>query len=183
MNLFRQSANAKLWVAIAVLGLMVVGTPIGLVAWARTPYATGQQELVVQPVKFDHRHHAGDANIDCSYCHDGARRAPYAGIPATSVCMGCHSQVWTQSPELAPVRASWFDGTPIHWKRVNALPDHVFFDHSAHAAKGIHCEKCHGDVRNMAQVRQVMPLTMEWCVDCHRENSVHEGDRCSTCHR
>ena len=183
MNLFSASANAKLYVAIAVLGLVLVGAPIGLVAWARTPYATGQDEQVAQPVKFDHRHHVGDAKIACLYCHDGATRSSHAGIPATSVCMGCHAQVWTQSPELALVRDSWFDGKPIHWNRVNALPDHVFFDHSAHLAKGVACTKCHGAVEEMAQVRQAQPLTMSWCIDCHRENAVPQGDRCSTCHR
>ncbi len=83
--------------------------------------------------------------------------------------MNCHNQIWTDSPELAAVRASYFDGKPIRWKRVNALPDHVFFDHSIHLAKGVGCVTCHGRVDEMGQVYQAQPLSMSWCLDCHRD--------------
>jgi hypothetical protein len=83
--------------------------------------------------------------------------------------MNCHNQVWTDSPELAAVRRSYFEGTPIRWRRVHTLPDFVFFDHSIHVGKGVGCVTCHGRVDRMAQVLAVAPLTMRWCLDCHRE--------------
>jgi hypothetical protein len=134
---------------------------------------TGQDEQVMQPIKFDHRHHVRDDGIDCRYCHDGATRSAYAGVPATSVCMGCHSQVWPQSPELLALRESYFRNERIEWKRVNALPRFVFFDHSIHVAKGVGCVNCHGRVDLMAQVYQTDPLSMGWCLDCHRDPVPH----------
>jgi hypothetical protein len=121
-----------------------------------------------QPVKFDHRHHVRDDGINCLYCHYTAETTAFAGIPPTSLCMNCHNQVWTQSPELAVVRASYFDDTAMHWSRVNSLPDHVFFNHSIHLAKGVGCASCHGRVDEMGQVYQVERLSMSWCLDCHR---------------
>jgi hypothetical protein len=157
------------WVAIAAIATSTLGLPAVVIAWARTPYATGEQQPVEQPIKFDHRHHVRDDGVDCLYCHGGARETPYAGVPATSTCMNCHNQVWTDSPELAAVRRSYFEGTPIRWNRVHTLPDFVFFDHSIHVGKGVGCVTCHGRVDRMAQVLAVAPLTMRWCLDCHRE--------------
>ena len=181
MNLFPASANAVYWLTIAGIGAAIVGAPVGLVAWAHAPYATGQAAPVAQPVKFDHRHHVEDAAIDCLYCHEGAARGAIAGVPETARCMGCHSQIWTDSPELAPVRESARAGTPIHWRRVNRLPDFVFFHHAKHTARGVPCAHCHGAVEKMPQVYAAESLTMDFCIDCHRENAapVH----CSVCHR
>jgi hypothetical protein len=169
VNLFPSYANQIYWAAIGAMGLAIVGTPTALILWARTPYATGQGDPVEQPVKFDHRHHVHDDAVTCEYCHDSAMRAPTAGIPSTSLCMNCHSQVWPSSPELEPVRRSWFEDQPIRWTRVNSLPDFVFFDHSAHTTHGVGCVTCHGRVDLMAQVYQARPLTMRWCLECHRE--------------
>ena len=154
--------------ALVVIGGGVVGVPLLLMAWSRTSNATGEAQPIVQPVKFDHRHHVRDDGIDCLYCHSDARKAPYAGIPATSVCMGCHSQVWSSSPELTAVRQSAFDHTPIVWTRVTNLPDHVFFDHSIHIDKGVGCVTCHGRVDQMASVTQAQSMLMSFCVDCHK---------------
>lgn len=148
--------------------VLTVGVPALLMWSARSPAMTGQDQPIQQPVKFDHRHHVRDDGIDCLYCHVDAQRSPYAGVPATSVCMGCHAQIWTQSPELAAVRQSASSGKPITWQRVNALPQHVFFNHSIHLAKGVGCETCHGRVDKMGAVYQAKPLTMAWCIDCHR---------------
>jgi hypothetical protein len=137
-------------------------------AWVRTPQVTGQDDPVEQPVLFDHRHHVLDAAIDCRFCHDGAERSAKAGVPATSLCMGCHGQIWNKSEQLAAVRKSYFANEPIRWNRVHRLPDFVYFDHSAHLAAGVGCVTCHGRVAEMAQVQQVAPLTMGWCIDCHR---------------
>jgi hypothetical protein len=173
VNLFSTSANAMYWVAIAAAGATLFVTPALLIAWARTPYATGATEPPEQPVKFDHRHHVSDDGVDCLYCHADAARGPSAGIPATSVCMSCHAQVWTSSPELSAVRRSWFEGEPMRWTRVTSMPDFVFFDHSAHVNKGVGCASCHGRVDRMAQVFAAEPMTMRFCLDCHRAPERH----------
>lgn len=169
MNLFPSYANEIYWVAIGAIGVTVVGTPVALILWARTPYATGQDQPLEQPVKFDHRHHVRDDGVTCEYCHGGAMHTPYAGVPATALCMNCHSQVWPSSPELEPVRRSYFENRPIRWQRVNRLPDFVFFNHSAHVTHGVGCVTCHGRVDQMGQVYAAQPLMMRWCLDCHRE--------------
>ncbi len=151
----------------------VVGVPLTLMAWVRTPYATGQHDLLAQPIKFDHRHHVRDDGIDCEYCHAWAARSAYAGIPAVSVCMGCHSQVWTSSPELTALREAYFADKPVVWTRVNNLPRHVFFNHAIHVTKGVGCVTCHGRVDLMAQVEQEESLLMQWCLDCHRHPEEH----------
>ncbi len=173
VQLFSPSANSLYWLAIVGVAGLAVCAPLGAMAWARTPYATGQHELPDQPVKFDHRHHVGDDGIDCLYCHGDARRSPAAGVPSTSVCMGCHNQVWPTSPELALVRQSIFENRPIHWTRVTSLPDFVFFNHSAHVNKGVGCVSCHGRIDEMRRVEQVHPMTMRWCLECHRAPERH----------
>jgi hypothetical protein len=137
--------------------------------FVRTPLRRGQFDPIDQPVEFDHRHHSGDDAIDCQYCHSTAAKSPSAGIPSTDVCMGCHSQVWSKSPLLEPVRRSYFSGSPIPWNRVHDVPDFVYFSHEAHVNHGVGCVSCHGRVDQMARVYQVASLTMGWCLDCHRE--------------
>ncbi len=147
----------------------VVGVPCLLMAWMRSPYVTNVGISVQQPVKFDHRHHVSDDGIDCRYCHYTVETSASAGMPATSVCMNCHGQIWNASPLLEPVRASYFNGTPIQWRRVHKLPDFVYFDHSIHVRKGVGCVSCHGRVDLMPEVMKSAPLTMEWCLNCHRK--------------
>jgi hypothetical protein len=137
--------------------------------WARVPAGTGQLEPLIQPVQFDHRHHVVDDGIDCRYCHTSVDRAASAGIPSTALCMNCHAQVWNQSPRLEPVRESYFTGQPIPWIRVHRLPDFVYFNHAIHVNKGVGCETCHGRVDQMPAIEQVAPLTMSWCLACHRD--------------
>jgi hypothetical protein len=121
------------------------------------------------PVQFDHRHHVGDDGIDCRYCHSTVEVSASAGIPSTSLCMNCHSQIWNKSPKLEPLREAWFTGGAIRWNRVHNLPDFVYFNHSAHVTKGVGCATCHGRVDQMALIEQVAPLTMSWCLECHRD--------------
>jgi hypothetical protein len=137
--------------------------------WARVPAGTGQQDEVAQPVQFDHRHHVVDDGLDCRYCHTSVDRAATAGITSTALCMNCHAQIWNRSPRLEPVRESYFTGQPIPWTRVHRLPDFVYFNHAIHVNKGIGCETCHGRVDQMPAIEQVAPLTMGWCLDCHRD--------------
>ena len=166
--LFSKRSNALLLGVLAVLGLGAAGTIGGLLLYWRTPYGTNQFEPIVQPVQFDHRHHVQDDLMDCRYCHSSVDKAPSAGIPSTELCLSCHSQVWNKSPLLDQVRQSWFSGKPIAWTRVHKLPDFVYFNHAIHVNKGVGCVECHGRVDQMAAVEQHQPLTMGFCLDCHR---------------
>jgi hypothetical protein len=122
-----------------------------------------------QPVLFSHRHHAGELGIDCRYCHATVETSAFAGMPSTHTCLTCHSQVFTDTRMLQPVMASAARDEPLHWTRVNALPDHVYFDHSVHVAKGVGCTTCHGEIGRMPLTAKGEPLTMRWCLDCHRD--------------
>jgi hypothetical protein len=167
--LFSKRSNALLLTVLATLGLGAAGTVGGLMLYWRTPYGTSQAEPILQPVQFDHRHHVQDDLIDCRYCHSSVDRAPSAGIPPTELCLSCHSQIWNKSPLLDLVRQSWFAGKPIVWTRVHKVPDFVYFNHAIHVNKGVGCVECHGRVDQMATIEQAQPLTMGFCLDCHRD--------------
>jgi hypothetical protein len=122
-----------------------------------------------QPVPFSHEHHVGGLGIDCRYCHTSVETSAFAGIPPAATCMNCHSQIWSTSSMLEPVRASYRTGKPIVWMRIHELPDYVNFNHSIHVSKGVGCVACHGRVDQMPLTWQAEPLTMQWCLDCHRE--------------
>lgn len=166
--LFSRNANAIFRGALLLVGLLAVAVPLALMGWVRTPYARGVGRPLEQPVEFDHRHHVRDDRIDCRYCHWPVERSPMAGVPSSDLCMNCHSQILNDSPLLAPVRQSVDEDRPIPWVRVHRLPDFVYFDHASHVSAGVGCETCHGRVDRMARVYQVAPLTMGWCLDCHR---------------
>jgi hypothetical protein len=153
-------------VAIVVVPFLAIGVGYWVTASA---YVTDQSITSNQPVPFSHAHHVGGLGIDCRYCHAGVEASAVAGVPPTHTCMSCHSQLYTQTAMLAPVRASLADDEPLHWHKVNRLPDYVYFDHSIHIAKGVGCSTCHGDVTTMPLMRQAAPLTMGWCLDCHRD--------------
>ena len=118
---------------------------------------------------FSHAHHVGGMGIDCRYCHTSVDKSAFAGIPPTKTCMNCHAQVWTQSPTLEPVRASFRNDTSIEWTRVHDLPEFAYFNHSAHVNKGVGCSTCHGRVDQMPLIWQEKSLQMEWCLECHRQ--------------
>lgn len=167
-QIFKRSANTLSKVSLAG-ALLAAG---GLIALAmilgRSSYVTRAHEFIEQPVQFSHRHHVRDDGIDCRYCHTSVETSAFAGIPPTKTCMNCHSQIWSTSPFLEPVRASFRDDTSLRWLRVHDLPDFAFFNHSVHVKKGVGCESCHGRVDEMPLVRQKASLQMEWCLDCHR---------------
>jgi len=133
-----------------------------------SPKFTEMGYAPVQPVAYSHKLHAGDLGIDCRYCHNTVERAPHAALPPTATCMNCHKTILTDSPRLAPVHHSAETGAPIPWVRVHKLPDFAFFDHSAHLAAGVGCVTCHGRIDQMKVVRVAAPLSMSWCLDCHR---------------
>ena len=123
----------------------------------------------VQPVPFSHRLHAGELGMDCRYCHNTIERAAKAAIPPTETCMNCHRVIQSKSDKLAAVRHSDETGDPIPWVRVHMLPDYAYFDHSVHLAAGVGCASCHGRIDEMERVRQEKPLSMSWCLSCHRD--------------
>jgi hypothetical protein len=162
-------SDTALRVGLVLLAAGAVAAVAFPMVYVRTPYNQDRLFPVDQPLQFDHRHHVADDGIDCLYCHSGADKGPYAGIPATEVCMGCHAQIWSRSALLEPLRRSYFSGQPLRWNRVHDLPDFVYFDHSVHVKGGVGCVTCHGRVDQMALDYQVAPLSMGWCLDCHRD--------------
>jgi formate-dependent nitrite reductase cytochrome c552 subunit len=168
-QLFTNNANAVARASI------IVGVVLALVVvWAwwqlnRSGYNTGQFLEYQQPVQFSHKHHVGDDGIDCRYCHTSVENAASAGMPPTQTCMNCHTQIWSDSPYLAPVRNSYANNQPIQWRRVHDLPDYVYFNHSIHVKKGVGCSSCHGRIDEMGSVYQKSSLQMSWCLDCHKD--------------
>ena len=155
--------------------VLAAGMPVATVAlifliwYTWSPRYTDVGYQPEQPVPFSHALHAGNLGMDCRYCHNTVEQGPHAAIPPTSTCMNCHAQVKTESPQLELVRQSAETGEPIPWVRVHLLPDYAYFDHSVHLAAGVGCSSCHGRVDRMVEVRQSEPLSMRWCLDCHRD--------------
>ena len=122
-----------------------------------------------QPVAFSHRDHAGKNGMDCRYCHNTVERGRYAAVPTLEACMTCHKTMQLDSKKLVLVRAGYETGRSIKWVRVHMLPDYAFFHHGVHLAAGVGCATCHGRIDRMEVVRQVKPLSMSWCLKCHRD--------------
>jgi len=164
---FRSSPRRRL--ALGLSGLVIA---VSLSGAALAYYATSSNLDVgyspLQPVEFSHKLHAVDMGLDCRFCHFTAERSAFAALPSTQICMKCHSRVRTDSVKLLPIRATFAEDRPLAWSRVHKLADHVYFDHSAHLAAGVGCSTCHGRVDQMQRIEQVQPLSMEWCIDCHR---------------
>jgi hypothetical protein len=123
----------------------------------------------VQPVAYSHQQHAGLLGMDCRYCHNTVEVAAMAAVPPTQTCMNCHARILQGSEQLLPVRASYATGLPVPWVRVHDLPQFVYFNHSAHVNRGVGCAACHGRIDKMPVVTQEAPLTMHWCLKCHRD--------------
>lgn len=158
-------AKLRLGAAVALLGLGLVGAAVGYFAYP-TNLDTGYTP--VQPVRYSHKLHAGNIGMDCRYCHTTVEKASFAAIPSTETCMNCHVRVKPQSPLLEAVRRSYASGQAIPWVKVHRLPDYVYFNHQSHVTVGVSCVSCHGRVDQMAEVMQMQPLTMAWCLECHR---------------
>lgn len=178
-QLFRPGANSITRVALCAIVLGPLLFLAVLIAMQHTGYVTGQGRFVDQTVPFSHKHHAGELGIDCRFCHVGVETGASATVPTTQVCMTCHSQMWTNAQMLAPVRDSSASGRPLSWSRVNRVPGYVYFDHHVHVRNGVPCAACHGDMRQMPLTRQATAMTMQWCLDCHRdpEHRLVPGDR------
>lgn len=127
----------------------------------------------VQPVPYSHALHAGKLGMDCRYCHSDIEKAGQANIPTTETCMACHSMIATSKLSLDPIRESWNTGKAMEWVKVHRLPDFVYFNHSAHVTRGVGCVECHGRIDQMEVVRHEKPLSMAWCLECHRNPDPH----------
>jgi len=170
------SPAADTWLRLFLVGAvsLAVGSVLFAVGFARSDWVTGANiHPPAQPVPFSHKHHAGQLGIDCRYCHTSVAEGPRAGLPPTHTCMSCHSQIWTGAPMLAPVRVSLAENKSLNWNRVAVLPDYVFFRHDIHIAKGVGCVECHGRVDEMPLMYRAKALTMQFCLDCHRDPGPH----------
>lgn len=154
----------------------------------------------IQEIHYSHKIHAGDNQIDCKFCHSAARTSKTAGIPSLNVCMNCHKNIEEYTgPVTDQYTKEFYDGEiqklydavgwdaenaqytgvqkPVKWTRIHNLPDHVYFNHSQHVTvAGVACQQCHGDVQTMEVVEQHAPLTMGWCINCHRTTEVNDAN-------
>jgi hypothetical protein len=169
----------KLPAAATVLAALGAPILVFLVWYYFSPWNTDVGYAPEQPIPYSHQLHVGMLGLDCRYCHQNVERGPHATIPSTQTCLNCHALIKTDSLVLQPVietlkaLAVGEEAEPIPWVKVHLLPDYSYFDHSAHVAVGVGCESCHGRVDQMQIVRQTQPLSMGWCLECHRNPEKH----------
>ena len=185
MSLIRifQKHGVKLFVIFALLGG---------VAYLFAADAKYKGYAPDQPIPFSHKIHAGELQVNCQFCHAGVEVSAHATVPDMATCMKCHATVASDSPNIQFLRQSFKQGTPVRWRKVYDLPDHVRFSHKPHVARGFTCQQCHGEVQTMDKVSVQSNFNMGWCVDCHRQNSLHltppgnnhtvKLTECGTCH-
>ena len=163
------SRRADLW-----LGRIVVSVILGGILLVACVYYYGPPEYTrvgyapSQPVPYSHAQHVGQLGMSCLYCHTNIEQSPHANVPTTQTCMNCHTAIKALSPLLTQVRESYATGNPVSWEGVHKVPDYVQFNHSVHVKRGVSCVSCHGKVNEMVVVRHEKPLSMGWCLDCHR---------------
>lgn len=153
-----------------VLGLALAAPVTVLGVWYYfSPEYTDVGYMPEQPVPYSHKLHVGELGLDCRYCHAQVEVSAVASVPPTKVCMNCHEVVSRDKATLDPIRESAASGLPMRWVRIHKVPEYAYFDHGVHVRAGVGCSTCHGDVAQMEVVRQVEPLSMSWCLDCHRD--------------
>ncbi len=160
--------------AIALGVVLVGGAFVTWFVWYYfSPKFTDVGYQPIQPIAYSHRLHAGAMGMDCRYCHTNVEVGPHANVPETQTCMNCHKSVRTDRPEIQKLTAAYESGEPIRWKKVHLLPDFAYFTHAPHIRAGVGCVSCHGRIDQMEVVRQVEPLSMGWCLQCHRNPKPH----------
>jgi hypothetical protein len=194
--------SAKAGVGALGAVLLAVLIVLALSSWSRQPAVA---QASVQPIDFPHNVHVQTYKMDCQYCHADARRSEYAGLPSVTRCMGCHKITAADKPEIKKLAEYLAKKEPIPWQRVFKVPEFTYFPHKAHVRAGLACQTCHGPVETMTTVAastgpRIMndllnlvgmhppapPLTMGWCVECHRTQNATRGAQapldCVTCH-
>ncbi len=172
-------------VVVVLIAVGVIGGYVATIGFLAThPLVINVGHQPEQPIPFSHKTHAGELKLDCRYCHNTVDKAATAAIPPSATCGNCHggnrvpglmgnaeltlAAVHLDSEKLAPLRESLETNRPVDWLRVHELPDFVYFNHSAHVNRGVSCVECHGRIDKMEVVSQKKPLSMKWCLDCHR---------------
>ena len=166
-KLFPPSAN-KLPLQIVVYLVVLAGIATAGVTYYMTPKYTRVGYAPVQPVPFSHAKHVGEVGLDCRYCHSNVDKSYHSNVPTSQTCMNCHNQIKTTSPLLAPVRESYETGKAVPWVWIHQTPDYAYFNHSIHVNRGVSCVECHGKVNEMDTVTHMQPLSMGFCIECHR---------------
>jgi hypothetical protein len=167
--LFSSAATTLFRLALGGGALLVVLSGGTAYAYFHSSYWNHVGMAQNQPILFSHRHHAGELHIDCRNCHSTVEESAFAGMPSTHACLACHSQLFSDTPMIRPLVESQAGGVALRWTVVARVPSHVYFNHSIHVAKGVACFTCHGDVGEMALTKAAQPMTMRWCLDCHRD--------------
>lgn len=193
--IFLASNNGFLKISATIFVLILSGY---IVLNSLMAVGIDQEYQPIQPIAFSHKIHAGDNKIDCQYCHSSAKHGKTSGIPSVNVCMNCHKSISEYNgptdsdrdkafydAEIQkiydaigwdPEKLQYIEGyeqKPIKWVRVHNLPDFAYFNHAQHVtAGGLACQKCHGPVEEMEELYQFSPLSMGWCIDCHKETNV-----------
>jgi menaquinone reductase, multiheme cytochrome c subunit len=167
-QIFPQNTNLLVRVGLGAVLLGLVGGA-GVFAYFAQPEVSDTGYEPTQPVPYSHKLHVGNLGMDCLYCHYTVEKASYAAIPSAGVCMNCHVRVRPDSAVLAPIREAYANAArPVEWIKIHRLPDYVYFNHKAHVTAGVSCVSCHGRVDQMVVVKQEEPLSMAWCLECHR---------------
>jgi hypothetical protein len=166
-QIFPRSLN-RLPLYLALAGVLVPSTAVAFVWYYFSPRFTDVGYQPEQPVPYSHKLHVGELRLDCRYCHPSVEKSSVANVPPTQACMNCHQLVMRDSEKLKPIRDSAASGQPMRWVRVHKLPEYAYFNHRAHISAGVGCVSCHGRIDEMEVVHQEQPLSMSWCLDCHR---------------
>jgi hypothetical protein len=174
----RFAENAKTLAANSAIktGIIVLVLLLGGKATIDAAYGVGihQGYAPEQPIKFSHKLHAGQYQINCNYCHTGVYEGKGGNVPSANICMNCHNAIKRESPEIQKIYRALENDEPIQWVRVHNLPDLAYFNHSQHTnVGGLECKSCHGEIEKMEVVEQRSSLTMGWCIDCHRQTDVN----------
>lgn len=165
--------QSRAYFLAALTGLLLFGLmAVAGVTYYATPKYTRVGYAPAQPINYSHEFHVGRLGLDCTYCHNHVGQSPHANVPSIHTCWNCHGSdrgnIKSNSPALAPLREAWRTGQPIEWVRVHQVPDYAYFNHAVHVARGVSCVSCHGEVNEMEVVTHAKPLSMSWCLECHR---------------
>lgn len=176
----------KLFTKERIIQFLAVKTVVGYAIFMALGMAYSHnwqnyKETHTQPINFSHEIHAGQLKLDCTHCHKYVGESKHASAPAVEVCMECHINVKTDSPEIQKIKKAWDEKKPIEWARIYSVRPFVYFPHKRHIKAGVACNDCHGPMEHTKVVRQASSLRMGWCMSCHVENNAPVS--CWTCHK